>query len=336
MRKHLIKPCTELSLLSHGLTLDLYLDENAENPRNHSKLMIVGVDVKIPDYVERGSSLEEFVDNYCSQVLHCGKDDIVWRGIHRFIFNDCVEYAVAASNSVWDPTVIGFMYVYKRTLRENLKIYNIDGRAEYKVTAQLEVELERLARFENKEVYEFVLGGDGDNNYECVSGIDGKRDKVDRAVKNSISSIVGIVDKSINKVQVIFEYDLFYIQESVPHMAVIAPEFKKEFGFNPMFGKPVIDTVNHTITVNVLTGSLPSIYHTVEASQRIDLAQTIRIIAKNLSDRGDHPEISNEMVESNLSVSKPSILSVNKPPIMDKIFVMALFSELKGVKRVIG
>ena len=74
----------------------------------------------------------------------------------------------------------------------------------------------------------------------------------------------------------------------------------------------------------------------IEASKNIDLAQSMRDIAKKLSETGNYPEITEEMVESNVVSGKPNIINVNKPTIMDEIFVTALFSNIQAVKKVIS
>lgn len=336
MRDHPIKPSTELRLLSHGLTLDLYSYEDAENPRNFAKTVIVGVDIKIPSYVDRGANFEEFVSNYCEKVLHCKSSDILWRGVHKYEFDGKVEYALATANSLWDNTVIGFIYKHKVAIYKDFNINHINGMIEYRVAAQFEADLARFTRFENKEIFEVVVSGDDDIEYEVASGIYALNDQVDSAVNKIISNIVNIIDNSINKVQITFEYDLFHVKDFTPYMAIIMPKFKDEFDFTPMCGVPVINETNRTLTVNVAYSSLPFSSYVIEASKNIDLAQSMRDIAKKLSETGNYPEITEEMVESNVVSGKPNIINVNKPTIMDEIFVTALFSNIKGVKKVIS
>lgn len=336
MRKQLVKPSTELRLLSHGLTLELYPYEDAKNPRHSAHAVFIGVDIKIPNYINKGANFEELVDNYCEKVLFCKRNDLIWRGVHKYEFDGKVEYALATADSLWDNTVIGFIYKHKVAVYQDFKINHINGMIEYRVVAQFEMELARFTKFENKEIFEVLVSGDDDAHYEVISGVNAIDDQVDAAVNKIIGNIVDIVDSTTNKVQITFEYDSFYVKDFTPYMAIITPQFKAEFDFNPMFGKPIVDEINRTITVNIDTQSLPFISYALEASKNIDLEQSMRDIAKEISDSGDYPEITDEMLDINLVKGKPNIISVNKPPIMVAIFVMALFSKLKGVKRVIS
>lgn len=336
MRDHLIKPSTELRLLSHGLSADIYALDNPKSPRIATDSIFVGEDTQAPDFIDKGESIDEFVGNYCEQVLSCDKDDIVWRGVHKYTFNGRTEYVLAENDCIWDATVIGFIYKTKEVVFRSFNTTHVSAVIDHEVAAQFEVELARLARFYNLEIFEAVVGGDDDNQYQVSLGIEGVGNQIDNEVNELIDSIVEITDNIAHRVQVVFEYDKNNLKDFMPHMAAIAPCFKEEFDFNPMFGNAIIDSANNTITVNIAYSSLPFSSYVIEASKNIDLAQSMRDIAKELAATGDYPEITEEMVESNVVSGKPNIINVNKPTIMDEIFVTALFSNIQAVKKVIS
>ena len=58
MRDHPIKPSTELRLLSHGLSADIYALDDPKSPRIAADSVFVGEDIQAPDFIDKGESIK--------------------------------------------------------------------------------------------------------------------------------------------------------------------------------------------------------------------------------------------------------------------------------------
>lgn len=356
MRKHLVRPSTELRLLSHGLLLDLYSDEEVVNPREYANSVLVGVDIEIPNRISKGNNFDDLVQNYCRDILGCDKTDIIWRGVHKYEYDsdkeqdfnrtqahdsllflhDHTEFAFANETSLWDNTVIGFIYQTKRSIYHKYEITHINSAIESIVVAELKDEIERYTRFSNNEMYELVIGGDHDNHYETASSIDGTLDRIDAAANQVIDSIVDDVDNIISDVEITLEYDLFFTKPYTPYMAVIGRNFFKTFGIHALFGKPTINEEERTITVRAASDSLPYMSLIIADCTTCDIASTIREVTKLFIENGKGAGITSELIEAHITSKRYTEHHLNVPPALNEVFFHALLSLTKGVKYVKG
>lgn len=118
MRQHLIKEATEKRLLEQGLKLKLSQDDSAISPRETCQSVFVGGEVRIPHDVDKGQCFDDFVRNYCRQVLECKVTDIVWATVYKYEHGG-VEYSLGSSSCPWDSGIAGFIYITKEELRSH-------------------------------------------------------------------------------------------------------------------------------------------------------------------------------------------------------------------------
>ena len=334
MRKHLVRPSTELRLLSHGLVLDLNKDDEIEGFRSDSNSILIGVDTTIPNRVSKGGSFKELVENYCSIMLNFNEHDIFWRGVHKHAFDGKVEYTLSDKINQWDNTVVGFIYQVKTDIYRKHKANHINAYISDLVVAEFLDELQQLSRYENGDIYQVLVSGDDDNDYLALYAVDGTPERIDKAVNDLISQQVSAIDNISKKAKITLKYTPSKMTELAPYMAILTSEINKRHGFSLMMGEAIFDTSDtngNTITFNVACHSIPDIKDIVSSSKNkgVGFIQRLKQRADRMREYGGHQELTEAFIDEHISHN--GMQYIERPDSLIIAVLSAIFSALSGV-----
>lgn len=262
-RQYLIKPATESLLLAHGLMLEIDQDEYATSPREHSDSVFVGGEVDVPQNIDKGASFDEFVANYCRDILSCKTSDIVWSAVTKYSHGS-VKYYLGETGCQWDSSIIGFIYLTKQQVRELYSVKSITKKTIDEVLSRFEDELKDYTSWANGELLALQVTGKADDSfYARYDSIRNEDDLVDETANELISCVLSYVNNdSRSLADLTLKIDQAAIPKDTPPMAHILPLVQERFGFTPLLGDTAYDVNTGILSVFVDIESMPSILKT--------------------------------------------------------------------------
>lgn len=149
-----------------GLKVVVSHDEFCDSPREWGdhKSTWVGVDAPTQtDIVDTGACFDDYVRNYCRQILGCTPNDIVWSTVYK-LEHDGVVYKTSPFDGRWDSGIQGFIYRHKEDVRNELGFSRLSKDTEEEVRQELKKEVELYSKWANGEVYQIaVYNEDGED-----------------------------------------------------------------------------------------------------------------------------------------------------------------------------
>lgn len=178
--------------LDYGLE---FVIENAvgyDSPRDEETSTLVGVDVELPGDIELGVSFNDFVANYCGQVLDCTIDEIVWTGVVKHGHSG-VAYSTEMPTGKWSSHYEGFIYLKNDTIKDEYGVETIDQDLKNRVLDRFSDEMKEFTAWCVNDAYDLeIMSVDKkhkDSSY-CVFNVN---NAVDRVFNEMIDRLVSCI-----------------------------------------------------------------------------------------------------------------------------------------------
>lgn len=155
LTKEILSPNQIEALRSIGLSVRINHSETTKNPRDVDvKSVWVGVDTPtLAHKIDLGESFDDYVKNYCHEVLDCTPDDIVWSTVYTTHHNNCTSYSLEKSKNEQESYITGFIYRTKDELRKTCDSERIGKKIRELTKLSFKEELESYQDWLNGEVY---------------------------------------------------------------------------------------------------------------------------------------------------------------------------------------
>lgn len=156
MLMYLLEQESKDRALDYGLE---FVIENAvgyDSPRDEETSTLVGVDVELPGDIESGISFNDFVADYCGQVLDCTIDDIVWTGVVKHEHSG-VSYSTEQPSGEWSSHYEGFIYLRNETIKDEYSVKTIDQELKNKVLERFSDEMKEFTAWCVNDAYDLEI-----------------------------------------------------------------------------------------------------------------------------------------------------------------------------------
>lgn len=177
-------------LTKNGLTLEIR-EETGEvsYPRYSTTTSFVGGDIEVPREVDKGECFNDFVKNYCHDILDCKPSDLVWAEVNKHEHHN-VHYSLQAEGWSFSNSIAGFIFISKADLRKELGIKRITKEVEDATLLRFTSELERYSHYCNGEVYLMTIHNEDVSFDELVGELYNIDNEIDVAVNKLIDKAV--------------------------------------------------------------------------------------------------------------------------------------------------
>lgn len=151
---------------AQGLTPVVVVDDYCEDFREGLDTTWVGVDVSTRlDVVDKGNCFEDYVADYCKQILDCTINDIIWATVYKYEHSG-VCYNLTGFSCPWDSGIDGFIYMTKEQARKIYGVKRISSKLHDKIQNTFEKEVENYSTAINSSFYSVSLDNEADEEEE--------------------------------------------------------------------------------------------------------------------------------------------------------------------------
>lgn len=315
MREYLILDKTEQRLLAHGLTLELHNDDDPINPRDDSSSVFVGGEVRHPGNIDKGECFEEYVKNYCKEILGCGIDDIIWATVYKYSHSG-VSYSLKPFSCPWDSGVTGFIYRTKADIRKEYDIKRITKKVIKQVNQELEYDISDYNSFVSGSYYGISVSGNDGCLETSLWGIQDYKTYVDEVANEKIDEIMyGI--KRADCIKVTFNLKDDKLTADRETMVKVTEAIQDTFDFMPTLGEVTKVEGTNLYSVDIVTESLISLCELGEWVSILDYMKNEitrlnhsgdydyfdqRDIAKYIADRTEYNKLPKQLLVSAMHI----------------------------------
>ena len=260
LRDYMIKDETDKRLAMHGFNIDIGNDQDADSPREWMDSVFVGGEIKIPSdsEVDRGENFEEFVHNYCRDILNCKITDIIWLPVFKFDHTG-VAYSVTPFSDRWDSGRAGFIYETKENIRKEHNVKRISQAIKEQTEARLTSEIETYSLWANGDVYYAQVTSNDEYFNESCSWL--LESDVDRVANELIDQVIRAIDKDGRSV--VLEMTVGELDRDETAVQRINEVLEDHFGI-----KISVGTIEQEENLKVIlaVADLPSFLHLAQSS----------------------------------------------------------------------
>ncbi|MBO6225339.1 MAG: hypothetical protein J6N72_07820 [Psychrobacter sp.] len=294
---YVIKDATKKRLEEHGLTVEVCQDSTADSPRTWTDSTFVGGEVRVPREVDRGSNFEEFVANYCRDILSCKITDIVWLTVYKYEHSG-VAYSVEPFGDRWDSGIAGFIYETKEALRKEHNVKRISAKISESVKNRLTGEIETYSNWANGDVYEVGIESANQEYTRYMGWLLDEGDNLDTVANELIEEVLYEIDN--NKDNLAIELAVSGLDDNETPIHHINSVLEDQFGVKLSTGNLKHDeTLKTILSIN----DLPSFFSMAQQSSN-NLFTIVSEKAVTVAIKYDHEQKTMDQYRAELTENK--------------------------------
>lgn len=185
----LIKDTTYERFLRCNLTLNLELEtRDVQSPRDYAKTSFVGGEIEIPKHINQGLRIEDFVENYCREVLKCKPDDIIWAEVNKHEHHS-KTYSLKPFGWSFSNSTAGIIYISKADVRKDYGVKRVTKSLEDTVISRFADELKRYTQWVNGRVYLAAIKNDKDEVIDMHGELYNVADDIDNEINDMLNHL---------------------------------------------------------------------------------------------------------------------------------------------------
>ena len=211
MLMYLLEESSKNRALDHGLEFTLENAVGCENPRDEESSTLVGVDVEFPAHIDLSGSFKELVANYCSQVLDCAIDDIVWTGVVKTEHSG-VAYSTEMPTGDWSSHYEGFIYLKNNAIQDEYSVEKINQELKDKILMRFSDEMQEYTAWCLDDGYDIEVASVDKKYKDYASCVLNVNNSVDRVFNEIVSGLLAHIKQDGKSVDIKVGFD----KSSVP------------------------------------------------------------------------------------------------------------------------